>query len=122
MCISKPPIRQSACIFRVLTRQVAAGNSRHSLLQPTRGQLSSLVGVPEVLEELGDVVREHVVHRLHHLGLELLELVDAVPTKHLLEVLHVWEVTGGEMVLPLNLLHQVKSGMDVAQNRGEKWQ
>jgi hypothetical protein len=73
-------------------------------IQLTRGQQqSSLVRVAEVLQELRDVVREHVVHRLHHLGLDLLELVDAVRGQHLFEVLDVGEVAGWKMVLPLDL-------------------
>jgi formylmethanofuran dehydrogenase subunit A len=78
----------------------------HLYLTTDERSAGSLVRVPEVLEELRDVVREHVVHGLHQLGLHLLELVDVVPTQHLLEVLNVREVSGWKMVLPLDLFQQ----------------
>ncbi|XBH91159.1 hypothetical protein VPH35_082620 [Triticum aestivum] len=68
-----------------------------------RSATSSLVEVAEVLEEVRDVVREHVVHGLHHLGRDLLKLVDAVPSQHLLQVLHIEEVARQKVVLPLDL-------------------
>jgi hypothetical protein len=65
-------------------------------------------------------VSEHVVHRLHHLRLQLLELVDAVPAQHLLEVLDVGEVSGGEMVFPLHLLHRTTSISQATKRKEEK--
>lgn len=63
---------------------------------------------------------EHVVHRLHHLRLQLLELVDAVPAQHLLEVLDVGKVSGGEMVFPLHLFHRTTSISQATKRKEEK--
>lgn len=63
-----------------------------------------LIGIPEVLEEVWDVVSEHVVHRLDHLRLQLLELVDAVAAQNLFEVLYAGEIPRRQMELSLDLL------------------
>jgi hypothetical protein len=48
------------------------------------------------------------------------KLIDAVPTQHLFEMLHVREVSGREMVFPLHLFHmsQASAIKDVAQKEG----
>lgn len=101
------------CSNKYPTRLAGSRNSMGShhhprLTYPSRSfdHDCSLVRVPEVLEKLRDVVAEHVVHRLDHLGLHLLELVNAVPAQCFSEVLHVREISCGEMMFPLHLFQQ----------------
>jgi hypothetical protein len=68
--------------------------------------MGSLVGIPEVLEKFWNVISKHIIHRLYHLGLDFLKLVEAIPTQDLFEVIHIREIPCRKMVFPLHLFHQ----------------
>lgn len=56
-----------------------------------------------MLQEIRNVVAQHVVNGLYHFGFELLELVNAVTAQDLPEVIHIREVPLWQMELSLNL-------------------
>nr|GMC53446.1 uncharacterized protein LOC109190452 [Ipomoea batatas] len=62
-----------------------------------------VIRIPEILEEVWDVVSKHVVYSLHHFRLQPFELVNAVATQDFLEVFNTWEIPCRQMMLPLNL-------------------
>jgi len=73
---------------------------------PSTACMGSLVWVPEVLEKFWNVISKHIIHGLYHLGLDLLELVEAIPAQDLFEVLHIRKISRRKMVFPLHLFHQ----------------
>lgn len=84
------------------------------------GDVHSLVWVPEVFEEFWNVVSKHIIHRLYHLGFDLLKPVDAIPTQDISEVLDVREISCWKMMLPLYLLPQTTPNSQHENYRGEK--
>jgi hypothetical protein len=70
---------------------------------PPRGIPRSVVGVPELLQELRNVVGQHVIDALNHLRPQLLELVEVVRAQKLPVLLHAGEVPWRQVQLLLDL-------------------
>lgn len=63
-----------------------------------------IVGIFEILQEIGYIIAQHVINSLYHFGFQLLKFVDIVTTQDLPEVVDVWEISGRQVELPLDLV------------------
>jgi hypothetical protein len=66
-------------------------------------QYVSVVRVPELLQEFWNVMRQHIVHALNHLGPHPLEFVEVVSTQDRSVLLDAGEISCRQVQLLLNL-------------------
>lgn len=62
-----------------------------------------IVWISETLQELRDVITQHVIYGLYHFRLQPLKFVYAVTTQYLPEMVDVREIPRRQMELPLDL-------------------
>ena len=62
-----------------------------------------IVWISETLQELRDVITQHVIYGLYHFRLQPLKFVYAVTTQYLPEMVNVREIPCRQMELPLDL-------------------
>ena len=79
-----------------------------TIYRETHLKESLFIRITEVLEEIRDVISEHIIDCLNHLWFELLEFVNAVSAKYFLEMIHIGQIPWWEMKLSLNLYEIVE--------------
>lgn len=53
-----------------------------------------IIGISEILQEVGNVITKHIINNLYHLRFQLLKFIETVTTQYLLEVLDIREISG----------------------------
>lgn len=52
----------------------------------------SFIRISEILQEFRDLIAEHVINGLNHLGLQLFKFIDVVATQDLLEMINTGKI------------------------------
>lgn len=53
-----------------------------------------IIGISEILQEVGNVITKHIINSLYHLRFQLPKFIETVTTQYLLEVLDIREISG----------------------------